>query len=88
METIVGELIAATLAAGSGCPRSDWIDRTLVTVDVTGVWSGTFGGLRGPSVVDFSLSSSRDQDASRETRQQVPWLLAEPARLREAGWLN
>jgi hypothetical protein len=48
METIVGELIAATLAAGSGCTRSDWIDRTLVTVDVTGVWSGTFGGLRGP----------------------------------------
>jgi hypothetical protein len=29
-------LIGATLAVGSGCARSDWIDRTLVTVDVTG----------------------------------------------------
>jgi len=24
----------------SGCPRSDWIQSTLVTVDVTGVWQG------------------------------------------------
>jgi hypothetical protein len=36
MKTIVGMLIGATLAVGSGCARSDWIDRTLVTVDVTG----------------------------------------------------
>ena len=25
-----------------GCTRSDWIERTLVTVDVTGVWSGNW----------------------------------------------
>ena len=24
-----------------GCAQKDWIDRTLVTVDVTGVWEGT-----------------------------------------------
>lgn len=24
----------------SGCAKTDWIDRTLVTVDVTGVWEG------------------------------------------------
>jgi len=24
----------------SGCAQQDWIDRTLVTVDVTGVWEG------------------------------------------------
>ena len=33
-------LFAAVLAFGSGCARSDWIDRTLVTVDVTGAWTG------------------------------------------------
>ena len=33
-------LIAATLVFGSGCAKTDWIDRTLVTVDVTGTWYG------------------------------------------------
>src|SRR5262245_42832546 len=34
---------AFLLFAGSGCARPDWIDQTLVTVDVTGVWRGTSG---------------------------------------------
>jgi hypothetical protein len=34
----IGTLTA--LMCGSGCARSDWIDRTLVTVDVTGTWYG------------------------------------------------
>ena len=38
MKTIAGALIAVALVFGSGCARTDWIDRTLVTVDVTGVW--------------------------------------------------
>jgi hypothetical protein len=42
MKTIAGVLIAAALAFGFGCARSDWIDRTLVTVDVTGTWQGKF----------------------------------------------
>jgi hypothetical protein len=45
MKTLAGMLIAATLVFGSGCAKTDWIDRTLVTVDVTGTWSGmTQGG--------------------------------------------
>jgi hypothetical protein len=44
MKILAGVLIAAALAFGSGCARSDWIDRTLVTVDVTGVWTGNWGG--------------------------------------------
>ena len=38
---------AATLVLGSGCTKQDWIDRTLVTVDVTGSWRGTIGGALG-----------------------------------------
>jgi len=34
-------LVATALVFGSGCAKQDWIDRTLVTVDVTGVWEGT-----------------------------------------------
>ena len=41
MKAIVGVLTAILLTAGSGCAKTDWIERTLVTVDVTGVWSGT-----------------------------------------------
>ncbi len=34
--------MAAALAIGSGCATPpDWIERTLVTVDVTGHWHGT-----------------------------------------------
>jgi len=41
--------IAVAFVFGS-CARQDWIDRTLVTVDVTGVWEGRFtrtGGQAG-----------------------------------------
>ena len=33
-------LLVALLIVVTGCARSDWIDRTLVTVDVTGTWEG------------------------------------------------
>jgi hypothetical protein len=44
MRTVPWVLIAAALAFGLGCASSDWIDRTLVTVDVTGTWYGSAGG--------------------------------------------
>jgi len=34
-------IIAVVFVFASGCTQKDWIDRTLVTVDVTGVWEGT-----------------------------------------------
>ena len=33
------------LACGSGCAKPDWIQQTLVTVDMTGTWRSTEGGL-------------------------------------------
>jgi len=39
--------VATALVFGSGCAKQDWIDRTLVTVDVTGSWRGTIGGALG-----------------------------------------
>jgi hypothetical protein len=55
MKTIAGVLIAVALAFGSGCARSDWIDRTLVTVDVTGTWQGQASGSNVTSEVWFVL---------------------------------
>src|SRR5215510_8551837 len=40
--------VATALVLASGCAQKDWIDRTLVTVDVTGTWYGTPGGPGGP----------------------------------------
>ena len=37
-------VIAMTFVFASGCAQKDWIDRTLVTVDVTGTWQGSPGG--------------------------------------------
>src|SRR5262249_52799348 len=34
-------VIAVALVFQGGCRSSDWIERTLVTVDVTGVWEGS-----------------------------------------------
>src|SRR5262245_19285967 len=44
MKIITGVLIAATVLFAPGCAKTDWIDRTLVTVDVTGTWYGRLGG--------------------------------------------
>jgi hypothetical protein len=44
MRAVSRVLIAGVLCFGSGCASTDWIDRTLVTVDVTGTWVGRMGG--------------------------------------------
>ena len=45
MNLTIRLLIATTLLLGSGCARTDWIERTLVTEDVTGKWEGNVGGV-------------------------------------------
>jgi len=41
----------------ASCARQDWIDRTLVTVDVTGTWEGSPGGTgtARPTTLFFNL---------------------------------
>jgi hypothetical protein len=46
MKALIGVLLA-TVATGSGCAKTDWIDRTLVTVDMTGRWTGKWFGASG-----------------------------------------
>jgi len=43
MRTISGLLMTTFLTLTTGCASTDWIDRTLVTVDVTGTWYGRSG---------------------------------------------
>ena len=64
MKTLVWMLIAATLVFGSGCARSDWIDRTLVTVDVTGTWYGRSTGGSGFGAAGGSFNFDLKQQGS------------------------
>src|SRR5207247_4480462 len=54
---MVGLLVAGAL----GCTRSDWIQSTLVTVDVSGEWQGNLSkptASYGPSLIQLKLQQS------------------------------
>ena len=38
-------ILMVSVVVSVGCAKSDWIQQTLVTVDVTGTWRSTEGGL-------------------------------------------
>jgi len=56
-------VVATALVFGSGCMKQDSIERTLVTVDVTGTWHGGSVGSVGGEVVVLDLS----QEGARVT---------------------
>jgi hypothetical protein len=41
MRAVARMLVAGAMVLSAGCASTDWIDRTLVTVDVTGTWQGS-----------------------------------------------
>src|SRR5262245_45504181 len=51
MRTLIRLLLVTSLAIGLGCVKSDWIDRTLVTENVTGVWEGSMTTSSGAPMV-------------------------------------
>ena len=56
MKTVAGLLVTTLLTMTAGCAKTDWIDRTLVTVDVTGTWEGSAGeGSFGGGSFKFDL---------------------------------
>jgi len=48
--------VATALVFGSGCAKQDWIDQTLVTVDVTGIWEGDIHSSTGPGGGGLALT--------------------------------
>jgi len=61
MKAVAGALVAAALAFGFGCARPDWIEQTLVTVDVTGMWRDSGG------TIDLTL----EQQGSKVTGSMI-----------------
>ena len=45
MKTLAGLLLTIMVMMIASCAQKDWIDRTLVTVDVTGTWSGSIASM-------------------------------------------
>jgi hypothetical protein len=76
MKTIAWAILVAALACGSGCARPDWIEQTLVTVDVTGRWIGDASGgsaMGGASYV-FVLEQQgpKVKGSMRRSAQTIP----------------
>ena|SRR5215467_12892672 len=62
-------LVATALVFASGCAQKDWIDRTLVTENVTGFWSGLTQGSPVSLWVQLEL---RQQGAKVTGEMKVP----------------
>ena len=58
MKSVAWLLVATALAVSSGCARPDWIEQTLVTVDVTGVWRGDYTRGHGRGDIELTLQQS------------------------------
>ena len=67
MKFIARLLITATLLFASGCAKTDWIDRTLVTEDISGVWTGSLVSLDGQPMVSLEVRLDLQQKATKVT---------------------
>ena len=65
---VAGLVVPVLLFAASGCARPDWIEQTLVTVDVTGVWRGT-SGRGGSGYAGGNIELTLVQSGSKVTGQ-------------------
>ena len=68
MRAVTRLLIVTALAFGTGCTSTDWIDRTLVTVDVTGTWNGNWPGSTAELFFELEQRGSTVKGSMRLTR--------------------
>src|SRR5215813_11218712 len=79
MKIITCVLIAATVLFSSGCAQKDWIDRTLVTVDVTGTWYGR--------VASAATASGSPELSFLRPRRETPYR-HQRSNLRSTNWFR
>jgi len=70
--TAMWAFVATALVFGSGCAKQDWIDRTLVTADVSGVWTGSVASHDGQTAISFELRLELRQNATKVTGSFEP----------------
>jgi hypothetical protein len=72
MKTFVGMFLMALVTTSAGCAQKDWIDRTLVTMDVTGSWYGSSTGNFGREIfLELKQEGSRVTGFVRTARYSV-----------------
>jgi len=75
--------VALALLFASGCAQKDWIDRTLVTENVSGSWQGVMGGLPvgGSAQVWLTLKQEGNKVSGefRTVPRLASWFTAEGA---------
>ena len=64
---LLAGLLAAPLLVGVGCAKAPWVDRTVITEDVNGVWLGSMTGSNGQPMVNGQVRLELQQRASRVT---------------------
>ena len=66
MKRLIGLLITTTLVIGSGCTKTtDWIDRTLVTESLTGVWAGSMVTPDGQPMISEAIRLELQQQGAK-----------------------
>ena len=70
MKSPMWALVTVVLTLMTGCARTDWIDRTLVTVDVTGVWEGNAVVASGAASGFSDVALVLQQQGARVTGQR------------------
>ena len=69
------QLIGLVVLGGAGCARADWIESTLVTVDVTGDWTGEW---RQPQFNGTLLLTLKQQGSKITGDARVTGLMDSP----------
>ena len=65
MKALIGLLAATTLVICSGCAKQDWIERTLVTENVTGAWTGSLVSPDGQPTINTDVRLEMPQNGSK-----------------------
>ena len=60
-------LLVAPLVLSLGCAKAPWVDRTVITEDVNGVWLGFMAGPNGQAMVNGQVRLELQQRASKVT---------------------
>ena len=74
-------LLVLAIATILGCAQKDWIDRTLVTENVSGSWYGKMGAISGPADLWLTLKQEGGKVTGefRTSGRLASWMTTEGA---------
>src|SRR5262245_17312857 len=64
---LLAGLLTTPLLLGLGCAKTPWVDRTVITEDVNGVWLGSVASPDGQPMVNGQVRLELQQRASKVT---------------------